>query len=103
MPTELFTAYGDSLGLYLYDNASIKYFRPKHLPYGLLALAIMTVFIILPTCRLILYPLDYCLKCLKWSKLKGRALDELYVLFISTTKTEVMGRWIADGLQLSTC
>ena len=68
------TAYGDSLGLYLYDNASIKYFGPKHLPYGLLALAIMTVFIILPTCLLILYPLACCRKCVKWSKLKVRAL-----------------------------
>ena len=35
MPTELFTVYRDSLGLYMYDNASIKYFGPKHLPYGL--------------------------------------------------------------------
>ena len=39
MPTELFNADGDSLGLYMYDNASIKYFGLKHLPYGLLALA----------------------------------------------------------------
>ena len=87
IPTEPFTAYGDSLGLYLYDNASIKYFGPKHLPYGLLALAIMTVFITLPTCLLILYPPACCRKFVKWSKLKGRALDELYVLSISTIRS----------------
>ena len=99
MPTELFTAYGDSLGLYLYDNASIKYFGPKHLPYGLLALAIMTVFIILPTCLLILYPLACCRKCLKWSKLKGRALDEFVYAFHQYYKDGSDGsmdcRWFA--------
>ena len=99
MPTELFTAYGDSLGLYLYDNASIKYFGPKHLPYGLLALAIMTVFIILPTCLLILYPLACCRKCLKWSKLRGRALDEFVYAFHQYYKDGSEGsmdcRWFA--------
>ena len=81
MPTELFTAYGDSLGLYMYDNASIKYFGLKHLPYGLLALTITTLFIILPTCVLILYPVVCCQKCLNWSKLKGRVLDEFVYAF----------------------
>ena len=99
MPTELFTAYGDSLGLYLYDNASIKYFGPKHLPYGLLALAIMTVFIILPTCLLLLYPLACCRKCLKWSKLKCRALDEFVYAFHQYYKDGSDGsmdcRWFA--------
>ena len=99
MPTELFTAYGDSLGLYLYENASIKYFGPKHLPYGVLALAIMTVFIILPTCLLLLYPLACCRKCLKWNKLKGRALDEFVYAFHQYYKDGSDGsmdcRWFA--------
>ena len=99
IPTELFTAYGDSLGLYLYDNASIKYFGPKHLPYGLLALAIMTVFIILPTYLLILYPLACCRKCLKWSKLRGRAIDEFVYSFHQYYKDRSDGsmdcRWFA--------
>ena len=99
IPTELFTAYGDSLGLYLYENASIKYFGPKHLPYGLLALAIITIFIILPTCLLILYPLACCHKCLKWSKLRGRALDEFVYAFHQYYKDGSEGsmdcRWFA--------
>ena len=81
VPTELFTAYGDSLGLYLYDNASIKYFGLQHLPYALLALAIITLFIILPTYLLILYHLTCCHKCLKRCKLKGRVLDEFVDAF----------------------
>ena len=99
IPTELFTAYGDSLGLYMYENASIKFFGPKHLPYGLLALAIITVFIILPACLLILYPLACCRKCLKWSKLKGRALDEFVYAFHQYYKDGSEGsmdcRWFA--------
>ena len=83
----------------MYDNASIKYFGPKHLPYGLLALAIMTVFIILPTCLLILYPLACCRKCLKWSKLKGRAIDEFVYVFHQYYKDGSDGsmdcRWFA--------
>ena len=96
MPT-VFTAYSDSLGLYLYENASIKYFGPKHLPYGLLALAIMTVFIILPTCLLILYPLACCRKCLKWSKLRGRALDEFVYAFHQYYKDGSEGSIFGSG------
>ena len=81
MATELSTADGKSLGLYLYENASIKYFGLQHLPYGLLAIAVLTLFIILPTCLLILYPVACCRKCLKQSKLKGRALDEFVYAF----------------------
>ena len=99
MPTELFTAYGDSLGLYMYDNASIKYFGLKHLPYGLLALVIAVLFIVLPNCLLILYPLACCRKCLKRSKLKGRVLDEFMYAFYQYYKDGSDGsmdcRWFA--------
>ena len=99
MPTELFTAYGDSLGLYMYDNASIKYFGLKHLPYGLLALVIAALFIVLPNCLLILYPLACCRKCLKRSKLKGRVLDEFMYAFYQYYKDGSDGtmdcRWFA--------
>ena len=98
MPTELFTAYGDSLGLYMYDNASIKYFGLKPLPYGLLALVIAVLFIVLPNCLLILYPLACCRKCLKRSKLKGRALDEFTYAFYQHYKDGSDGmdcRWFA--------
>ena len=99
MPTELYTADGKSLGLYLYENASIKYFGLQHLPYGLLALAVVTLFIILPTCLLILYPVACCRKCLKRSKLKGRALDEFVYAFYQYYKDGSDGsmdcRWFA--------
>ena len=99
LPTELFNAYGDSLGLYLYDNANIKYFGPEHLPYGLLALAITTVFFILPICLLMLHPLACCRKCLKRSKLNGRILDEFVHAFYQYYKDESDGsmdcRWFA--------
>ena len=99
MPTELFTPYGDSLGLYMYDNASIKYFGLKHFPYGLLALVIVVLFILLPNCLLILYPLACCRKCLKRSKLKGRVLDEFIYAFYQYYKDGSDGsmdcRWFA--------
>ena len=99
MATELSTADGKSLGLYLYENASIKYFGLQHLPYGLLAIAVVTLFIILPTCLLILYPVACCRKCLKQSKLKGRALDEFVYAFHQYYKDGSDGsmdcRWFA--------
>ena len=74
MPTELFTAYG-------------------------LALTITTLFIILPTCLLILYPVVCCQKCLNWSKLKGRVLDEFVYAFHQYYKDGSDGsmdcRWVA--------
>ena len=47
--TRLYTRDGKVYSLQLYYDPSIKYFGTQHLPYALLAIGILTVFIIFPT------------------------------------------------------
>jgi len=56
-PTPLYDVNGTNLGLYLYYDASYKYFGPRHLPYGILALLAGLVFVVLPVLLLLLYPI----------------------------------------------
>ena len=48
----------------LYYAGDIKYFGKEHLPYGILAIAVMCVFVILPTVTLALYPFVFFQKFL---------------------------------------
>ena len=79
--TELFLANGSSHGHYFFYDASIKYFGAHHLPYALMALVIIFVFIILPMCLLLFYPLNCFQSCLRRCKLKGKALDHFVKTF----------------------
>ena len=54
--TRLYTRDGKVYSWQLYYDPSIKYFGTQHLPYALLAIGILTVFIIFPTSLLICYP-----------------------------------------------
>ena len=40
-----------------YYNATVPYFGKRHLPYAILAITVLTLFVLLPTLLLILYPL----------------------------------------------
>ena len=40
----------------LYYDATVPYFGERHLPYAILAIAMLTLFVLLPTLLLILYP-----------------------------------------------
>ena len=48
----------------LFYSGDIKYFGKEHLPYGILAIAVMCVFVILPTVTLALYPFAFFQKFL---------------------------------------
>ena len=52
---------GDIVGTYLYYDATIEYFGKEHLPYGIIAIVVTTVFIFLPLLFSVLHPL----KCFK--------------------------------------
>ena len=55
IPTTLYVVTGDTLGTYLYYDPNIEYMRHRsgHLYYGLLALSVLLVFVILPIVLLI--------------------------------------------------
>ena len=60
VPTRLYNVTGDSLGLYLYYDASYKYFSQKHLPYAILALSITFIFLLPPPILLALGLIKGC-------------------------------------------
>ena len=62
---------GESLGYFLYYDASIEYFGKEHLPYGILAIMVLIVFIAFPPLFGLLHPLT-CLRGYigKWPALR---------------------------------
>ena len=74
IPTHVYHVNGSLVGMYLYYDATIEYFGDKHLPYAVLALFVMLVFILFPILLLLLYPLrcfQQCLGCcgVRWNAL----------------------------------
>ena len=74
IPTRLYSPDGTPIGLYLYYDANVRYFHCHHLPYALLALTVLTVFILLPLTLLTLYPCRLFQKCLMKCKLHNTTL-----------------------------
>ena len=61
----------------LYYDATITYFGYSHLPYAVFAIAILLVFVILPTVLLVLYPY-------RWFQRLKNLLPSRSVLFLNT-------------------
>ena len=59
--TRAYSPNGTIIGTFLYYDASIEYFGREHLPYGILAIVVTVLFIILPFLFSLLHPLS-CLK-----------------------------------------
>ena len=47
----------------LYYDASVPYFSAAHLPYAILAITMLLIFVITPTLVVIAYPIKMCQKC----------------------------------------
>ena len=97
--THVFTSSGAPYSWNLYDDPSIEYFGREHLPFALLAISILTVFIVFPTSLLLFYQCEACSKCLKKSKIKGKMLDGFVSSFQKYYKDGTKGtrdcRWFA--------
>ena len=66
---------------YLFNAGTIEYFGRQHLPFGILALVMMTVFNILPIILLFFYPYNWfrrCLLCGRHSYTLHTFMDALY-------------------------
>ena len=74
VPTHVYHVNGSSLGLYLYYDATIEYFGDEHLPYGVLAVFVMLVFILFPLLLLLLYPMRCFQRCLGCCGIRWHAL-----------------------------
>ena len=66
IPTQVYQVYANTYNhtLGLYYSADIEYFGREHLPYGILAIVMLCVFVILPVAILALYPFAFFQKFL---------------------------------------
>lgn len=61
---------GKVVGTFLFYDASLRYFGEEHLPYGILAIIVLVVFIILPLVLSCLHPLRCLNRCIgRWPSL----------------------------------
>ena len=79
VPTHVYYVNGSLVGTYLYCDATIEYFGDKHLPYAVLALFVLLIFILFPILLLLLYPMRFFQRCLDccgvlqgWNKWNSR-------------------------------
>ena len=65
IPVHLKNVHGEVINeTYLISDAQLLYFGREHLPYGILAIVMLSIFNILPTLLLLLYPCGCFQKCL---------------------------------------
>ena len=57
LPTRVYNSSGKFIGLYVYYDASYKYFGPEHLPFCILGIVFFSLFILAPMMLLFLYPM----------------------------------------------
>ena len=75
VPVSVFNIHGETNGkYYLLFDGSVEYFGPEHLPFGILALAVLLVFNILPLVLLCLYPCRCFQRCLNYCRIRGETL-----------------------------
>ena len=95
IPTSLYNVKGDTIGIYLYSYPKLEYMRAKHLPYALLALTVIGLFIVLPLSLLVFS--SFC--CVRRCKMRIRVLEEFLHAFQQYYKDGTNGtmdcRWYA--------
>ena len=65
---------GTVVGIFLYYDASVKYFGKEHLPYAVLAVFVVLIFILFPILLLLLYPMRCFQRCLGCCGVRWHAL-----------------------------
>ena len=95
IPTLLYDVKGDKIGIYLYSYPKLEYMKDEHLPYALLALTIIGLFIVLPLSLLIFSSF----RCVRQCKMRIRVLEEFLHAFQQYYKDGTNGtmdcRWYA--------
>ena len=73
-PTEIYQLGSNTSTFGLYYSPSVTYFGPEHRPYAIMAIAILTLFVIIPTIMLTLYPFRFFQKFLSFFPLNWHFL-----------------------------
>ena len=93
IPTHVYHVNGSSVGLFVYYDATIEYFGEEHLPYGVLAVFVLLVFIIFPLLLLLLYPMRCFQRCLSCCGVRWHALHIFIDAFQGCYKDGTNGTW----------
>ena len=93
MPTTLYDIHGHIIGYFLYHDASIWYFGPEHLPYGVTAIVVLLAFVIVPTLFLAIYPFKWFQKCLNCLRIRNPAIHTFADCYLG---------WFKDGTRPGT-
>ena len=93
---------------HLYYDPTIPYFGKKHIPYAVLALSVLTLFVILPTLVLLLYPFACFQKVLNTLPIRQHVLHTFMDSFLGCYKDGTQPdtrdcRWFASLLFSSRC
>ena len=99
IPMLLYNVDGDIIGIYLYYNPHLEYMRGKHLPYALLALTVIGLFVVLPLSLLVFSSFRCVRSCFGQCKMRIRVLEEFLHAFQQYYKDGTNGtmdcRWYA--------
>ena len=75
LPTYIYNMNGSVVAIYLHYDASIEHFgTKKHLPYAIVAVFVVLIFIIFPILLLLLYPMRCFQQCLGHCRVRWHAL-----------------------------
>ena len=93
--TELYNNRGERVGPFaLYFDASIEYFSRQHLPFAVLAICIMLVFVLFPLLLLLLYPMRSFQRCLGYcTRIRWQFLHTFADVFQGGYKNGTNGTW----------
>ena len=95
IPTLLYDVKGDKIGISLYSYPKLEYMKGEHLPYALLALTIIGLFVVLPISQLIFSSF----RCVRQCKMRIHVLKEFLHAFQQYYKDGTNGtmdcRWYA--------
>ena len=93
--TELFNNRGERVGpVALFFDASIEYFSRQHLPFAVLAICVLLVFVLFPLLLLLLYPMRSFQRCLGYcTRIRWQFLHTFADAFQGCYKNGTSGTW----------
>ena len=92
----VYNSSGESVGTYLFYDASIKYFGREHLPYAIIAILVVIAFIALPLIFSLLHPLRCFNGCIgRWPSLRI-CLDSFQGYYKDGTDGDRDCRWFSS-------
>ena len=81
LPVKAYNAHQETIGLYVYYDASYRYFSKEHLPYAIMSIVLFLIFGLSPLLLLLLYPVSCFQKCLSSCRLRNHIVHTFVDVF----------------------